>query len=219
MVYFKLQQDRVCNLTKAKKVRRFGNVFDHKFLGGDEDNVGLDVALIKLRQERAQKYGHFPDVENLNDRFSNHFDEYCSGEICSDLTECNKNRKVAKFGASTALTLGNFSFDGAAITSAQLIKYSTLDILLMNQIVINDIEEDDDEDKIFSKLGDSGSLVFLIKDTGLVGIGILIGKGNGITVVTPICEILKAIGMVPPLALKVFPKSKTLNTCEDVRKT
>lgn len=57
----------MCNLTKAKKVRRFGNVFDHKFLGGDEDNVGLDVALIKLRQERAPKYGHFPDVENLND--------------------------------------------------------------------------------------------------------------------------------------------------------
>jgi hypothetical protein len=57
----------------------------------------------------------------------------------------------------------------------------------------------------FAAEGDSGALVFCESDEGLVAAGLLEGGGKGYAIMTPICDILHAVGYSPPYALKTFP--------------
>ncbi|XP_060558723.1 uncharacterized protein LOC132719007 [Ruditapes philippinarum] len=57
----------------------------------------------------------------------------------------------------------------------------------------------------FAAEGDSGALVFCKSDKGLVAAGLLEGGGKGYTIMTPICDILHAVGYSPPYAPKTFP--------------
>jgi hypothetical protein len=106
----------------------------------------------------------------------------------------NADTFVIKYGAETGISRGKIHSDMTTLNS----KHGNLTFALRNQIEIYG--------EAFAKPGDSGALVFHCHENFPVSvIGLIEGGTNFDTcLVTPICAILKSIGLSPPLQMKAF---------------
>ncbi|XP_053383464.1 uncharacterized protein LOC123540052 [Mercenaria mercenaria] len=175
---------------------RCGELKDHKIGEVVGREAGVDAALVKIDESRKPVNGIFPEISSDDVKLSG-FDADCTLRYTSGMvydTEPflrQKDKHIVKYGATTLLKQGRFGFYGA---KTMVFGH----FLLSNQFQIYNME------KPFALPGDSGSLVFSVSDNGLVAIGLLAGGSKGYAIVTPICDILHAIGCSPPYSLKAF---------------
>lgn len=186
----------------------FGTLVTSIFRDSHIVEPGLDIALIKLDQ-RLPVDGNFPDTEtsDLKTAGFGEKDEikYTSGRICSDM-HLHRDKRIVKYGATTFLRRGVFGFDGMEFAYSPVHYFGKPDLVLKNQIQIYDINKCGR----FSDEGDSGALVFMVSGNELEAVGILLGGGDGFSVMTPIRDVLLGLGCREPLAMKTFPDNNNV---------
>jgi hypothetical protein len=91
---------------------------------------------------------------------------------------------------SSEITRGSFALQGAVVRKSQMQgQCHGFGYILMNQMVVLKIG-----DKPFAEPGDSGALALIEGGQDSIAIGIVEGGMNGRVFVTPICDILRAVG-------------------------
>jgi hypothetical protein len=112
-----------------------------------------------------------------------------SGDIC-EMANIKPRTEVYKLGMSSGITRGSFELRGAAVRRRQMKgQCLSFGFYLKDQIVILPIGHNH-----FAERGDSGSLVLIEGEQDSVAIGIVEGGMHGFVFVTPICDILRAVG-------------------------
>ncbi|XP_053378825.1 uncharacterized protein LOC123554735 isoform X2 [Mercenaria mercenaria] len=219
---------------QAKQPDICGNIVDVKLFGTNERNYGMDIAFVKVDENRKPKTNNFPDIlrkdlteiptkylqylENLLSTF-----QYKSTAVKQRSDVAIRDRLVVKYGFKTKLTLGKcaiagvsarLEFDAHGFTNQTIPRPVSKrgKFVIADQIEIRDIGVD------FSAPGDSGAMVF-IKDekTELSALGILTGRNDKakITYITPIWNILEEIEMPLPYSLAINnPVSEVLDRLE-----
>ncbi|XP_053373325.1 uncharacterized protein LOC128546561 [Mercenaria mercenaria] len=171
----------------------FGEIVSVLCCAGDASSPGMEVVLFKIHQ-RHPIDGSFPEAFNYTDAG---FDDenpltYNSGKVLK-ASEINRRRKseLYKFGMATGVTRGAFAYQGAAVRLEKMEGQSYgLGFCLKNQIVALKIG-----DSPFADVGDSGALVLSAgEDIDSVAVGIVVGGLQGSVFVTPIHDILMALG-------------------------
>lgn len=123
-----------------------------------------------------------------------------SGKIC-ERGNLHKGDVVLKYGACSEVTRGVFRTNGGAIRQNHMVgKLGNFDFLLRNQIEILNVGS-----RPFAEHGDSGALVFVQDNGELLAIGVLEGDmGDSRYMITPICDVLRALGMPEGSKMKSF---------------
>lgn len=203
--------NKICVQPKTNDKRdEFGSLENGMFIlrSGTEDIGGLDAALIKIKTERLPVNGYFPDCKHdeletagLGIDLKNLV--YTSGntfKIGSDnFEQCRKN-PIVKYGAETSLRRGYLKSRRMSFMPNKVTYNNGPDIIYSNQIQIYHRRKY----KPFADHGDSGALVFMVTDDGLVSIGLLMAVANGFSVVNPIHDVLEAFGCTS-MSLIQFP--------------
>jgi hypothetical protein len=105
-----------------------------------------------------------------------------SGEVVLDTSLLKPRTEVLKFGMSSGITIGAIALSGTVLRRVDR-------LYLKNQIMIIQIG-----DKPFAEHGDSGSLVLIKGTRDYAALGMVVGGMRGFTFVTPMCDILRAVG-------------------------
>jgi hypothetical protein len=109
---------------------------------------------------------------------------------------------------SSGITRGSFALQGAVVRKGQMQgNRDGFDFRLMNQIVVLKIG-----DNSFAEHGDSGALVLIEGGRDSTAIGIVEGGMTGRVFVTPICDILRAVGCTELKMHKFTPTCTQLST-------
>jgi hypothetical protein len=111
-----------------------------------------------------------------------------SGEVC-EISNLKRRTEVYKFGMSSGITRGSFALYGGIVRKDMLGQGNGFGINLKNQMKIVQIGENP-----FAEYGDSGALVMIEGTHDSAAIGIVEGGMKGCAFVTPICDILRAVG-------------------------
>ncbi|XP_060585530.1 uncharacterized protein LOC132741399, partial [Ruditapes philippinarum] len=196
----------------GKRSSAFGEVVLAVYDEGSHSISGMEVALVSI-YKRQPKDGSFP--ETLKD-FEAGFDAsnplcFNSGEVC-ETNEIKRRTEVYKFGMSSGITRGSFALQGAVVRKSQMQGHCHgFGFRLMNQIVVLKIGENP-----FAEPGDSGALVLIEGRQDSIAIGIVEGGMNGRVFVTPICDILRAVGCTELKMHQFTPKYTKLYTGSEV---
>ncbi|XP_060574489.1 uncharacterized protein LOC132732140 [Ruditapes philippinarum] len=167
----------------------FGEVVQAVYDEGSRSASGMEVALVQI-QSRQPTNGSFP--ETLKD-FEAGFDAsnplcFNSGAVC-ETSEIKRRTEVYKFGMNSGITRGSFDLQGAALRKGQMQGHQGFGFNLKNQMVVLQIGKNP-----FAERGDSGALVLIEGEEDSIAIGIVEGGMNGCVFVTPLCDILRAVG-------------------------
>jgi hypothetical protein len=136
---------------------------------------------------------------------------FSSGEVC-ETNEIKRRTEVYKFGMSSGITRGSFALQGAVVRKSQMQGHCHgFGFRLMNQIEVLKIGENP-----FAEPGDSGALVLIEGRQDSIAIGIVEGGMNGRVFVTPICDILRAVGCTELKMHRFTPKYTKLYTRSEV---
>ena len=185
---------------------KFGNVALLINDSGDENNIGVDAALIVNNiTRRYPQSGNFPTINCDIAGFSAETPlVFNSGEIIQSLDDIKLPCNIVKYGATTGLTIGLLRSFGSAVQVRKPSFHPGDNVRLHQQLEVFKIGED------FAQEGDSGAMVFCVRTTDetieLKALGLLVGgttHGNGI--VTPIWAILDKLRL--PLQLFCFDRS------------
>jgi hypothetical protein len=126
-----------------------------------------------------------------------------SGAV-SETSQIKRRTEVYKFGMSSGITRGSFDLQGAALRKGQMQGHCQgFGFNLKNQMIVLQIGGNP-----FAKPGDSGALVLIEGEEDSTAIGIVEGGMNGRVFVTPICDILRAVGC-KELKMHRFPAKCT----------
>ncbi|XP_060587128.1 uncharacterized protein LOC132742680 [Ruditapes philippinarum] len=168
---------------------RFGSIVLAVCEEGNANCPGVEVVMIKIENRQIDNHGRFPGTEDI---------AYWSGKIL-ELDEIRQlinttETYVIKYGAETGITKGKILND----MTTTCFKHGNLNFTLQNQVAIYGVK--------FAEAGDSGALVFHCHENmPLSVIGVIEGGTNFDTcLVTPICAVLKSLGLSPPLQMKAF---------------
>ncbi|XP_060569332.1 uncharacterized protein LOC132727768 [Ruditapes philippinarum] len=173
-------------------IRLFGNI----------NNCGMDIAFFKVDEKRKPKTTAFPDVpaERISPLMSNGSElRYNPKSVMqnSKTMEMTLSTQFVKYGMKSNLTSGTYQCSGGSVR----LKVSGRRQGIFRYVLVDQIEIRDKTGK-FCQPGDSGAMVFVIdKNKDLMALGILTGRIERITYVTPIWNILKEIGMPLPYVL------------------
>ncbi|XP_060579747.1 uncharacterized protein LOC132736605 [Ruditapes philippinarum] len=172
-----------------ESMSEFGEVVLAIYKEGSESESGMEVALIEIKK-RQPKDGSFPEACNDNEAGFGSRDQLCfnSGEVC-EISAVDKWTAVFKFGMSSGITRGGFNLYGGVVRESLKGHLNSFEYYLKNQIMILQLG-----DTPFAKNGDSGALVFIKGTPDFAAIGIVEGGMGCYVFVTPICDILTAVG-------------------------
>jgi hypothetical protein len=107
-----------------------------------------------------------------------------------ETSEIRRGTEVFKFGMNSGITRGCFALQGAVVRTSQMqAQCHGFRFKLMNQMVV--LQRGDIP---FAKPGDSGALALIEGGQDTIAIGIVEGGMNGLVFVSPICDILRAVG-------------------------
>ncbi|XP_060573104.1 uncharacterized protein LOC132731021 [Ruditapes philippinarum] len=167
----------------------FGEVVLAVYNEGSESESGMEVALISIKN-RQPKDGSFPEASNYKEAGFDSSNQLCfnSGEVC-EISNLKRRTEVYKFGMSSGITRGSFALYGGIVRKDMLGQGNGFGINLKNQMKIVQIGENP-----FAEYGDSGALVMIEGTHDSAAIGIVEGGMKGCAFVTPICDILRAVG-------------------------
>ncbi|XP_053378508.1 uncharacterized protein LOC123526657 [Mercenaria mercenaria] len=226
-----LSGEEMIDYKKGKKVKvkrncyqpsepdKCGQLLEIMLRGGDANTTGLDVAFVKVDDDRQPISGDFPDYSfkdwagtcgYCKDGLFKAQLAYNSGAVLSKHV-LSSDTKVVKYGQKTMLTEGKLQICGGS--SAPEIIINTEGKTKRKTFVFHDQFHIFDIYHAFCTNGDSGSLIFSRgSDNNLSAIGILIGKSNSIKVsyATPLSSILREIGQQDPFSLVSFDPNQRL---------
>ncbi|XP_053381982.1 uncharacterized protein LOC128549378 [Mercenaria mercenaria] len=185
--------DSVKDYDDTQEQNQIGRLVEVTYKEGGNGKPGIDLALFKI-DKRPPSEGTFPDIQGTTTRI-----RYDSGKVWGKEGVPPNQPQVQKFGFVTGLTYGEIQFDNGVVREKpfhsemelETTKYTTT---LYNQYLI----KSNDVNVQFSKLGDSGALVFMKDNTGeendLRCIGMVVGVLNdNLCAVTPITAILEEL--------------------------
>lgn len=126
---------------------------------------------------------------------------YSNGRVCTR-EKLEIGRVVIKYGCDTEVTRGVFRLQCGTVRKYHAVgQHRGIGFILHNQIEILSAGEAD-----FSRLGDSGALVFVEEYEELSVIGLLVGgTGDGRYLVTPIEDILRSFSLPSEGTFIKFP--------------
>ncbi|XP_053408300.1 uncharacterized protein LOC128559784 isoform X2 [Mercenaria mercenaria] len=182
-----------------KEAKPFGKITKAVYTEGGGGAAGVEAVLICV-DERCPSSGNFPDGKNYREAGFDNGMSYTSGKTL-EMADLPRRTDVIKYGIYSHVTRGCFRLDGASIRNNNALgTIHNLGFLLHNQIEIEEIGH-----VRFAEPGDSGALVMTEEENGdLVAIGLLEGEMDGIYIVTPICDVLAALGIPRNQGLKRF---------------
>ncbi|XP_060554495.1 uncharacterized protein LOC132715507 isoform X2 [Ruditapes philippinarum] len=145
---------------------------------GNEDEAGMELALVQVNKDRLPNDGSFPES-------GFHFS---SGEILQQ-EKLMPTSRVFKFGCISGLTEGRYVDDCTTVrTNAN---GNSVSVTLNNQIKIVSL----DSSRPFGVQGDSGSLVFAVENGECRAVGIFEGQLDQHNfMVTPIEDAINFVG-------------------------
>ncbi|XP_060554834.1 uncharacterized protein LOC132715783 isoform X3 [Ruditapes philippinarum] len=145
---------------------------------GNEDEAGMELALVQVNEDRLPNDGSFPGS-------GFHFS---SGEILKR-EKLMPTSRVFKFGCISGLTEGRYVDDCTAVRTTA--RGNAVSVTLNNQIKIVSL----DSSKPFGEQGDSGSLVFAVDNGECRAVGIFEGQLDQHNfMVTPIEDAINFVG-------------------------
>lgn len=197
---------------------QFGTVLKFALKPGGPSEVGIDAAVVTITEPaRKPVSGAFPMNQSSASGFTDvNPMEFPSGH-CTKIEDAMEGCEVVKFGATTGITRGLIAHN-CLYTKRSDFKNLAFKDAMFNQIEVIPLQGFHG----FAQKGDSGALVFMANRgnrNDLVAVGMVVG-GNTLntTVVTPILDILKALG-INNLSFKTFdpcPRPRQLLSLEDL---
>ena len=140
---------------------------------------------------------------------------FTSGEIATNIPERARRQHVVKYGSESGFTLGTLQlfqaharYDNISLVIED--GYEPHDMTTVNRFrMFGQLEVYSTCNEPFAVVGDSGSLVFMLKDNyedDLVCVGMVVGTStHGSCIITPIADVLRAFNL--PLCLSRFAHS------------
>ncbi|XP_053408302.1 uncharacterized protein LOC123560065 [Mercenaria mercenaria] len=209
----------------------FGKTVMALYDEGGNGGPGMEIALIKIIQNRWPTEGTFPDDSSYRQKgfgLDNPF-TFCSGKVWKPNSRFH-SPIVYKYGGESRLTSGIFRVEGASVRT-RTFKDSVLgaEMIMHDQIEIHSLDG-----STFATKGDSGAFIFANEqnDSELSAVGLFEGKfeGENIYTVTPMFAVLNKLRRLfskqcalkkfapfhsrfedPPLGVDLYRKVSSLN--------
>ncbi|XP_045208643.2 uncharacterized protein LOC123560536 [Mercenaria mercenaria] len=187
-------------------VKSIGSAVIGLYDEGGNGAPGMEIALIKINQDRWPTEGTFPDDSNYR---QNEFGldkpfTFCSGKVSKPDSRFH-SPTVYKYGGESRLTSGEFRVNGASVRTR-----TTKGNILGEEMIMHDqIEIQSLYGKPFATHGDSGALVFAYEqnDSELSAVGLFEGifEGENIYTMAPMYVVLNKLRLSgKQCALKKF---------------
>ncbi|KAL3862078.1 hypothetical protein ACJMK2_008073 [Sinanodonta woodiana] len=174
---------------------QFGTVLKFALKPGGPSEVGVDAAIVTITEPaRKPVSGAFPKNQNSASGFSTDSPMQFPSGHCTKIEDRMEGCEVVKFGATSGITRGLISHNCLHAKRSDVKDLAFKDVMY-NQMEITSLDGFDG----FAQQGDSGAIVFMAyrgNRRQLVAVGMVIGgTTSNTTVVTPILDVLKALGL------------------------